>query len=65
MLGASMIGFVVAPVNALERVLLGIASLCLIAPSLTSTAVGLLVAMPVLVRQLLAWQKAKRLAAEA
>ncbi len=65
MLGASMIGFILAPVNAAERVLLGISSLCLIAPSLTSTAVGLLVSAPVLVRQLFAWQRAKQVAAEA
>lgn len=60
MLGAAMIGFIVAPVNAGERMLLGLASLCLIAPSLASTGVGLLVALPVLVHQLLLWQRDRR-----
>jgi len=60
MLGAAMIGFIVAPVNVVERMLLGLASLCLIAPSLASTAVGLLVALPVLVHQMVIWQRARR-----
>lgn len=64
MLGTAMIGFIVAPINAAERTLMGLAALCLIAPSLMSTAVGLLIAAPVLIRQVSAWQRARDVVAE-
>lgn len=63
MLGAAMIGFIVAPVGAFGRMLLGVASLCLIAPNLVSTGVGLLVALPVLIHQTLIWRRTRSAAA--
>ncbi len=65
MLGTAMIGFVVVRLNGFERVLMGIASLCLIAPSISSTALGLLIASPVLGRQGIVWFRNRRESAAA
>ena len=65
MLGSAMIGFIITRVNLFERMLLGIGSLCVIAPTMATTAVGLLVASPVLIRQIIVWSRDRKAAAEA
>ncbi len=52
LLGAALIGYMVAPMGALARLLLGIAALCFVAPNLVSTGIGLVLSLPVLISQL-------------
>ncbi len=59
-LSASVVGFFLAPMNLLERVLLAVAGLVLIAPSLQADLVALAIAAPAL-----AWQIARRRAVPA
>ena len=51
LLGAAFTGFLLAPMAAAERWLLGLASLVFISPGGTSMAIGAVLAAPVLVRQ--------------
>ncbi len=53
LLGASFTGYLLVPMAAVERWLLGLASLFFISPGGTTMAVGAVLAMPVLMRQ--AW----------
>ena len=54
-LSAAVVGFFLAPMNALERILLAISGIVLIAPSLQADLAALAIAAPAL-----AWQIAKR-----
>jgi TRAP-type uncharacterized transport system fused permease subunit len=62
LLSAAFAGFALAPLRVWERWLVAVAALPLIAPDLASTLVGLVIASPVLVRQVLARQRAAHLA---
>jgi len=54
-LSAAVVGFFLAPMNSLERILLAVSGIVLIAPSLQADLVALAIAAPAL-----AWQIAKR-----
>ncbi len=58
-LGSALTGYLVAPMNALQRWLLGFAALLLIAPSIKSSLFGLLLLAPVAIFQALALRKAR------
>jgi len=51
LLASAIIGFMAVRLHALERIILGMAALSLIAPTTTSTIVGAAIAAPVLARQ--------------
>lgn len=53
MMSAAISGWLLAPLWRIERAALAIAALLLVAPDLTVTIIGLVIAAPVLVRQLL------------
>lgn len=53
MLATAMIGFVYKRITMLERLVMGIAALCVIAPTVQSTLIGFVVASPVLIRQVI------------
>ena len=55
-LGAAFSRYLLAPLAGWECWVLGIASLPTIAPGVTSTLIGIAMAVPVLARQLLAWR---------
>ncbi len=59
MLAAALTGYGLAFMRTWERVLLGIASILVIAPSRTATLVGLVLAIPVIVRQVALWRAGK------
>jgi TRAP transporter 4TM/12TM fusion protein len=61
MLGAAFSAWLLTPLRNWERWWLGLASLPIIAPGLTSTLVGIGLATPILLRQVLAWQAGRRL----
>jgi TRAP transporter 4TM/12TM fusion protein len=52
MLSASFAGWLFAPLRGVERVLLGLAAILLVAPDLAATLVGLLLVAPVVLRQI-------------
>ena len=54
LLGAAFAGFLLAPMAAAERWLLGVASLFFISPGTASMAIGAVLTLPVLVRQAIA-----------
>jgi len=54
MLSAAFAGYALAPLGGWERWVLGVATLPTIAPGLNSTLVGLAIASPILIRQILA-----------
>ncbi|MCW5745960.1 MAG: TRAP transporter permease [Alphaproteobacteria bacterium] len=56
LLGAAFSQYLLAPLQGWECWLLGLAALPIIAPGITSTLVGLALALPVLIRQVLAWR---------
>jgi TRAP-type uncharacterized transport system fused permease subunit len=56
MLAAALTGYGLAFMRTWERVLLGIASILVIAPSRTATIVGLLLSIPVILRQVTLWR---------
>jgi TRAP transporter 4TM/12TM fusion protein len=60
LLSAAFAGYALAPLRAWERWLVGIAALPLIAPDLTSSLIGLVIASPVIARQILAARSAPR-----
>ena len=51
MLAGAFTGYIIAPMNRLERWWLGLVSLLFVAPGLTTMAIGGALAVPVLVRQ--------------
>jgi TRAP-type uncharacterized transport system fused permease subunit len=58
-LSAAFSGYLIGHLWAIERVLLGIASILMIAPELTSTLIGLALAVPILLRPLLMNRRAR------
>lgn len=52
LLGAAFTGYLLAVMSRWERWLLGLASLCFVSPGLTSAALGAVLTLPVLVRQI-------------
>ncbi len=56
MLAAALTGYGLAFMKAWERALLCVASVMVISPSRTATLIGLLLAVPVIVRQVLQWR---------
>ncbi|TWS94464.1 TRAP transporter permease [Reyranella sp. CPCC 100927] len=61
-LGAAFSRYLLTPLAGWECWLLGIASLPTIAPGITSTLIGIAMAVPVLARQLLAWRAQRAVA---
>ena len=59
MLAAALTGYGLALMSRWERLLLFAASILVIAPSREATIVGLLLAVPVLIRQVAAWRSAR------
>jgi len=57
MLAAALTGYGLAAIRPWERLLLGFAALLVISPNRTATIVGLLLALPILVRQVLTQRK--------
>ena len=57
MLGAALTGYFVAEMRPWHRWLLGLASILVVAPGMESGAVGMVLALPVLLLQLTAWQR--------
>ena len=63
MLAGAFTGFVVAPLNRLERIWLGLVALLFVAPGLTTMLIGIVLAIPVFIRQLTVWISIRRGAA--
>ena len=63
MLAVALTGYGLSRLPNWERLLLGAASVMVISPNRTATLIGLALAVPVLVRQLLVWRAEKALAA--
>jgi TRAP-type uncharacterized transport system fused permease subunit len=57
MLAVALTGFGLARLPPWERLLLGAASVMVISPNRTATLIGLALAVPVLLRQFLAWRR--------
>ena len=57
MLGAALTGYFVAEMRSWHRWLLGLASILVVAPGMESGAIGVVLALPVLLLQLTAWQR--------
>ena len=57
-LSAAITGWLFAPLNMLERLLLAFAAMLLVAPDLTATLIGLVIVAPVALRQLMANRRA-------
>ena len=60
MLGAALVGYLVHPMRMSLRVLLGVAAVLMVAPNWQANLWSLLLALPVLVSQALAWWAARR-----
>jgi TRAP transporter 4TM/12TM fusion protein len=58
-LGSALTGYLAAPMNPIQRWMLGFAAMLLIAPTLNSSLVGLLLLAPVIVFQVLALRKSR------
>ena len=58
MLAAALTGYGLAAMRAWERLLLGLASVLVIAPSRTATLIGLALGLPILLRQIIARRSA-------
>jgi TRAP-type uncharacterized transport system fused permease subunit len=58
-LSAAFSGYLLNHLWAAERIVLGIASILMIAPELTSTMVGLALAVPILLRPLVVNRRAR------
>ncbi len=58
-LGSALTGYLFAPMNGMQRWMLGCAALLLIVPSLNSSLIGLLLLAPVIFLQLLALRRAR------
>ena len=56
LLGAAFTGYLLAPIAAAERWLLGLAALCFISPGGVSMVVGALLAAPVVAHQVWIWR---------
>jgi len=56
LLAGAFTGFMVAPLARLERVWLGLVALLVVAPGLTTMLIGVALASPVLLRQVIAWR---------
>jgi TRAP-type uncharacterized transport system fused permease subunit len=63
MLAAALSSYGLAPIRGLERFALFVASVMVIMPDRLFTIIGLLIALPILVRQVVAWRREKQLAA--
>ena len=59
MLAAALTGYGLARIPHWERLWLGAASILVISPNRTATLIGLAMAVPVLVRQIMAWRAAR------
>ncbi|WP_052042131.1 TRAP transporter permease [Paracoccus sphaerophysae] len=57
-LSAAITGWLFAPLNMLERLLLAFAAMLLVAPDLTATLIGMVIVAPVALRQLMANRRA-------
>jgi len=61
-LGSALTGYLLAPMNGMQRWMLGCAALLMIVPSLNSSLIGLLLLAPVILLQLLALRRARNAA---
>jgi TRAP-type uncharacterized transport system fused permease subunit len=62
MLAGAFTGFVVAPLSRIERVWLGLVALLFVAPGLTTMLIGVVLAIPVFLRQAMIWRKQRQTA---
>ena len=62
MLAGAFTGFVVAPLNRIERIWLGLVALLFVAPGLTTMLIGIVLAIPVFLRQAIIWRKQRQAA---
>jgi TRAP transporter 4TM/12TM fusion protein len=62
MLAAALTGYGLAHIRRIERVILAIASVMVIMPDRTFTILGLLVALPIVIRQVVAWRRGEGVA---
>ena len=63
MLGAALTGYFVADMRPWHRWMLGIAAILVVAPGLNSGFIGMVLALPILLLQLTAWQRGRQTAA--
>ena len=62
MLAGAFTGFVVAPLSRIERIWLGLVALLFVAPGLTTMLIGVVLAIPVFLRQAMIWRKQRQTA---
>lgn len=62
MLAGAFTGFVVAPLSRIERVWLGLVALLFVAPGLTTMLIGIVLAIPVFLRQAVTWRRQRQTA---
>lgn len=62
MLAGAFTGFVVAPLSRIERTWLGLVALLFVAPGLTTMMIGIVLAIPVFVRQAMIWRRQRQTA---
>lgn len=62
MLAGAFTGFVVAPLSRIERIWLGLVALLFVAPGLTTMLIGVVLAIPVFLRQAIIWRKQRQTA---
>ena len=62
MLAGAFTGFVVAPLSRIERIWLGLVALLFVAPGLTTMLIGVVLAIPVFLRQAIIWRRQRQTA---
>ena len=65
MLGAALTGYMFCPMGKIARALLGVAAIMMVAPNWQSNAWSLVIAAPVLIAQLVGWQRGRLSPAQA
>lgn len=62
MLAGAFTGFVIAPLSRVERIWLGLVALLFVAPGLTTMLIGVVLAIPVFLRQAFIWRRQRQTA---
>lgn len=60
LIAGAFTGFVLSPLNRIERMWLGLVALLFVAPGLTTMGIGLLLVLPVAYRQISVWRQTQR-----
>ena len=60
LIAGAFTGFVLSPLNRIERIWLGLVALLFVAPGLTTMGIGLLLVLPVAYRQISVWRQTQR-----